>query len=155
MAQKQQPNSQGVGLAKAAVVWPAAAPWASATVGLDHAEEHEKRPSLVAVLGQAEAPVLQAALGQQVLHQDAKVGCQQAAMGKLQPKLGDVTIKATSIKEATSVSTRASRRLVGVADANVMDRAKKRAAWKNLEGEGNPFPFSLYRIILLLLKFQT
>lgn len=51
----------------------------------------------------------------------------------------DAIRAAAEIKEAISVAPRSSPRLVGVADNHVMERLKKRAAWKNLEnGEGNP-----------------
>lgn len=49
---------------------------------------------------------------------------------------------AAAIQEANSGTTRASPRLAGVTDSPVLDRAKKRAAWKNLEpGEGKMLSF--------------
>jgi hypothetical protein len=44
---------------------------------------------------------------------------------------------AAGIQETTMSPTRASPRLAGVPDQHVMEKAKKRAAWKNLDNGGN------------------
>lgn len=51
----------------------------------------------------------------------------------------DVEVQVVAgIKEMTGSPLQSSPRLVGVVDAHVLDREKKRAAWRNLEpGEGN------------------
>lgn len=58
-----------------------------------------------------------------------------------QPDLGarptDQLTVAAGIKEAALSPTRASPRLASVADQHILEKAKKRAAWRNLDTEGN------------------
>ena len=55
-------------------------------------------------------------------------------------------VAAAGIKEVVSQPTRSSPRLAGGADHHILEKAKLRAAWRNLDGPGNSIssgPFSL------------
>jgi hypothetical protein len=58
---------------------------------------------------------------------------EQPVHGRGSPSL----LVAAGIQETTMSPTRASPRLAGVPDQHVMEKAKKRAAWKNLDNGGN------------------
>lgn len=70
-------------------------------------------------------------------------GLQQPGLGALS---SDMLVAAAGIKEVVSQPTRSSPRLAGGADHHILEKAKLRAAWRNLDGPGNSIssgPFSL------------
>jgi hypothetical protein len=87
----------------------------------------------------------------EVLHPEAQpsslgvspvpAACRGMGLGILKPQLASpvtTPIAAASIKEALTTPTRSSPRLAGALEEHVMDKARKRAALKNLEPiEGN------------------
>lgn len=130
------------------------------TVGRQDRQEDSNALGLGAVLAQPFEPAAQLGALHATGSSDAnKIGnagggladtAGQSPMRKLAPFAA-----AAAIKEAVGVSPRSSPRLAATADLHAMEKAQKRAAWKNLEHEGNHLSFLGFSDSVISSKFNA